>query len=202
MKIVFIWIQWSGKWTQGRILEEKYGFKIYETWTALREIAKKETDLWKLVKSTIESGNQVSPEIVEEILADVIASNPWVNLILDGFVRNEWNKISVDKIVWDYKVVFFNLDEETAKKRLLGRMYDKETWETFPFWTSINPKNWNTLVKRSDDEEEAINTRIKLFFEKTMPIVEAYRNEWRIIEINAKWTIEEVSEKIKKELWI
>lgn len=202
MKIVFIWIQWSGKWTQWRILEEKNWFKIYETWTALREIAKKETELWKLVKSTIESWNQVSPEIVEEILADVIASNPWINLILDGFVRNEWNKLSVDKIVWDYKVVFFNLDEETAKSRLLWRMYDKETWETFPTWTLVNPKNWNTLIKRSDDEEEAINTRIRLFFEKTMPIVEIYRNEWRLIEIDAKWTIEEVSEKIKKELWL
>ena len=202
MKIVFIWIQWSGKWTQWRILEEKNWFKIYETWTALREIAKKETELWKLVKSTIESWNQVSPEIVEEILADVIASNPWVDLILDWFVRNEWNKLSVDKIVWDYKVVFFNLDEETAKSRLLWRMYDKETWETFPTWTLVNPKNWNTLIKRSDDEEEAINTRIRLFFEKTMPIVEIYRNEWRLIEIDAKWTIEEVSEKIKKELWL
>lgn len=202
MKIVFIWIQWSGKWTQWRILEEKNWFKIYETWTALREIAKKETELWKLVKSTIEAWHQVSPAIVEDILADVIASNPWVNLILDGFVRNEWNKLSVDKIVWDYKVIFFNLDEETAKKRLLWRMYDKETWETFPSWTTTNPKNWNILIKRSDDEEEAINTRIRLFFEKTMPIVEIYRNEWRLIEIDAKWTIEEVSEKIKKELWL
>lgn len=202
MKIVFIWIQWSWKWTQARILEENYGFKLYETWTALREIAKKETELWKLVKSTIEAWNQVSPEIVEDILDDVIKSNPWVNLILDGFVRNEGNKSSVDKIVWDYKVVFFNLDEETAKQRLLWRMYDKETWETFPAWTIKNPKNWNELVKRSDDEEEAINIRIKLFYEKTMPIVELYREEWKLIEIDAKWTIEEVSEKIKKELWL
>lgn len=197
MKIVFIGIQGSGKGTQARILEENYGFKLYETGGALREIAAKDTDLGRLVKSTIEAGHQVSPEIVEDILADVVASNPDKNLILDGFVRNQGNKDSMDKIVGDYKVVFFNLDEESAKKRLLGRMYDPQTGETFPSDVSVNPKNGNALVKRSDDEETAINQRIQLFFEKTLPIVEIYRQQGNLIEINAKGTIEEVTENIR-----
>ncbi len=197
MKIVLIWIQWSWKWTQARILEKNFWFKLYETWTALREIASKDTPLWKLVKTTIESWKQVEPKIVEDILQEVINDNIWQNLILDWFVRNEWNKLSVDKIVWDYKVIFFNLDENEAKKRLLWRMYDKETWETFPAWTTINPRNWNILTKRADDEEEAINTRIKLFFDVTIPIVEQYKKEWKLIEINAKWTIEDISLIIK-----
>ncbi len=200
MKIVFIGIQGSGKGTQARILEENYGFKLYETGGALREIAAKNSDLGRLVKSTIEAGHQVNPEIVEDILADIIISNPEKNLILDWFVRNEGNKNSMDKIVGNYKVVFFNLDEATAKQRLLGRMYDQETGETFPSWTLINPKNGNTLVKRSDDEENAINIRIQLFYEKTLPIIERYKQEWNLIEINAQWTIEEVSENIKKGL--
>lgn len=202
MKIVLIWIQWSWKWTQARILEKNFWFKLYETWTALREIASKDTPLWQLVKTTIESWKQVEPKIIEDILQEVINDNIWQNLILDWFVRNEWNKLSVDKIVWDYKVIFFNLDENEAKKRLLWRMYDKETWETFPSWTTINPKNWNILTKRADDEEEAINTRIKLFFDVTMPIVEKYREEWKLIEINAKWTIEDISLVIKEKLWL
>lgn len=202
MKIVFIGIQWSWKWTQARLLEEKYWFKLYETWWALREIAGKDSELWKLVKATIERWDQVSPEIVEDILADVIKSNEWKSLILDWFVRNEWNKISVDKIVWEYKVIFFKLEENIAKSRLLWRMYDKETWETFPSWTLLNPKNWNKLEKRSDDEENSINTRIRLFFEKTMPIVDIYKNEWKLVEIDANWSIEEIHERIVKELWL
>lgn len=202
MKLVFIWIQWSWKWTQGRILQDKFWFKIYETWTALREIRAKNSPLWQLVKSTIESWNQVTPEIVEDILKDVISNNTNTPLILDGFVRNKWNKISVDKIVWDYKVIFFNLTEELARKRLLWRMYDKETWETFPSDTIINPKNWNILIKRADDEENAINQRIKLFFEVTMPIVEEYKKEWNLIEIDANWSIDEISIRIQEKLWL
>ena len=200
MKIVFIWIQWSGKWTQWRILVENFWFKIYETGTALREIASQNTPLWQLVKSTIDAWKQVSPEIVEDILREVIAQNEGKNLILDWFVRNEGNKISADKIVWDYKVVFFDLPETDAKARLLGRMYDKETWETFPAGTQLNPKNWNTLVKRADDEEQAINERIRLFYEKTMPIVDLYRQEWKVIEINAKWSIDEIALRLKESL--
>ncbi len=202
MHIVFIWIQGSGKWTQARILEEKYWFKIYETGTALREIASQNTQLWKTVKETIESGKQVSPEIVENILKEVISQNKWNKLILDWFVRNEGNKISADAILWEYKVVFFDLSESDAKKRLLGRMYDKETWETFPNWMLINPKNWNTLTKRADDEEEAINERIRLFYEKTMPIVQIYKTEWKLIEINAHWSIEEIAHRLKENLWL
>lgn len=200
MKIVFIWIQWSGKWTQWRILVENFWFKIYETGTALREIASQNTPLWQLVKSTIDAWKQVSPEIVEDILREVITQNEGKDLILDWFVRNEGNKISVDNIVWDYKVVFFDLPESEAKARLLWRMYDKETWETFPAGTQINPKNWNILVKRADDEEQAINERIRLFYEKTMPIVDLYRQEWKVIEINAKWSIDEIALRLKESL--
>lgn len=200
MILVFIWIQGSWKGTQARILEEKYSFKLYETGWALREIAKKDTDLWRLVKSMIESWKHVSPEIVEDILKDIIASNEWKNLILDWFVRNEWNKISVDKIVWDYKVVFFNLEENEAIDRLLWRMYNPKTQETFAKWTLIDPKTWDQLVKRADDEENAIKERIKLFYDKTMPIVEEYRKELKLIEVNANQSVEKVTEELKQKL--
>jgi len=200
MKLVFIWIQWSWKWTQARILEEKFWFKTFETGWVLRTMAKQDNELWRLIKSTIDAWNQVNPAIIENILHDILEKNNWENIIFDWFIRNEWNKNTFDKIVWDYKVVFFNLDEADAKKRLLWRMYDKETGETFPAGTLINPKNGNKLQKRTDDEEQAINTRIKLFYDVTMPIVEEYKKRWNIIEINAKWTIEEIALRLKESL--
>ncbi len=201
MKLVFIWIQWSGKWTQARILEEKFGFKLFETWWVLRSMSKEDSDLWRLVKETIDAWKHVSPEIVEDILRDILVKNDW-NLIFDWFVRNEWNKQSFDKIVWDYRVVFFDLPEEKAKERLLWRMYDKETQETFVAWTLVNPKNWNTLVKRADDEESAIMQRIRLFYDVTMPIVEEYRERWILVDVNANQSIEDVSNELVSKLWL
>jgi len=197
MKLVLIWIQGSGKWTQARILAEKYGFSIFETWWALRNIAKQDSELWKLVKETIEAGKQVTPEIIEDIVKDFIKHNDG-NIIFDGLVRNMWNKDTADRLLWDYKVLFFDLDEKEAMNRLLWRMYNPKTWATYPAWTEYDSKTGDKLVKRTDDEEQAIKQRIKEFFEKTLPVVELYKQEWRLININANQSVDKVTNEILK----
>lgn len=192
MILVFTWIQWCGKWTQARLLVEKYWFSLLEMWQCLRNIANEETEFWKKIKKIITSWKLVTPEIVWEIMNDVINKQKNKNLILDWFIRNKWNKISLEKIISDYKVVFFDLSKEKAIDRLLWRMYDPETWETFPSNILVNPKNWNTLVKRKDDNEESILKRIDEFVNYTLPVVELQKQEWRVITINADQSIEEV----------
>jgi adenylate kinase family enzyme len=62
----------------------------------------------------------------------VIKNQTSKDIIYDGFIRNDWNKEIFDRLLPEYKVVFFHLDEEKAKNRLLGRMFNKTTGETFP----------------------------------------------------------------------
>ena len=201
MKIVFTGIQWCGKWTQARILVENYGFKLLEMRNEFRKLVASWTELWNKVKAIIDSWAQVDAELGKQIMENVLLSQTDDKIIFDGFIRNDWNKEIFDRLLPEYKVLFFNLDIETAKQRLLGRMFDPKTWETFPAWTTSNPKTWETLVKRDDDKSEsAILKRISEYEEKTLPIVEIQKSEWKVIEVNAKWSIEEVSENIKNAL--
>jgi len=48
-------------------------------------------------------------------------------IIFDGFIRLEWNKKLFDSLLPEYQVVLFELSEEKAKQRLLGRMYNPTT---------------------------------------------------------------------------
>jgi len=201
MKLVFIWIQGSGKWTQARLLEEKYDFKLFESGTALREIAWEDSELWKSVKETIEAWNHVSPEIVEDIMVDILENkSDWKNIIFDGFVRNIWNKQSADKVLWDYTVVLFQLSEEKARERLLGRMYNPKTWETFKWGIIVDPETWDKLEKRADDNEKSIEKRINLYVEKALPLVTEYRKTWKLLEVNADGSVEEVFARLLEKL--
>ena len=200
MKLVFTWIQGCGKWTQAKYLVENHGFKLLEMWLVLRKMISSKTPLWNKIKEKFEAWFLITSDIIWEIIKEVLEKETSENLILDGFVRNIWNKESLENIIDDYKVVFFELPKEKAIERLLWRMYNPETWETFQAWTILDPKTWDKLVKRIDDNETAILKRIDEFMIQTLPVVEIQKSEWKVININADGSIEEVSREIKEKL--
>ncbi len=203
MHIVFTGIQGCGKWTQGRLLQEKYDFKIVEMWGQFRKEIKSWSELWTEIKKVIDAWFLVNDELGGQVMKKAIEEFKWFEwVIFDAFIRIDWNKRIFDSYLSDYKVVFFNLPEEKSKARLLWRMYNDTTWETFMAWTTHDPETWEELVKRKDDNEEAILKRISQYVENTLPLVEEQRKEWRIIEINADQPIEDVFAEIEEKLWL
>lgn len=200
MNYVAIWIQGSGKWTQGRILVENHGFELYESGWALRIVAEKDTELGRFVKAQMEAWEQLSPAILEDVLKDTVENVKSENVIFDWFIRNLWNKESFDRIVWNYMAIFFDLPKELAIERLTVRMYDPKTWETFMPWTTHNPVSGNKLEKRKDDNIDAIMKRIDQFFEFTIPAINELEKEGKLIKINANQAPEEVTKEILSKL--
>ena len=201
MKLVFTGIQWCGKGTQARLLVEKYGFTLLEMWNEFRALVASWTELGNQVKEVMNSWAQIDAEMWKEIMESVIKKQTAENIIFDAFIRNDWNKEIFDRILPDYQVIFFDLPIEKAKKRLLGRMFDSKTGETFLTWTTHNPKTGEELVKRDDDvHESAILKRISEYEEKTLPIVAIQKTENKIIEINADQAIDDVHSEIIKKL--
>ncbi len=200
MKIVFTWIQWCGKWTQARLLVEKYWYTLVEMWSEFRRVVSSWSELWNTIKKILDAWEQVNEELWKKVMEEVIKKQTSDKIIYDGFIRNDWNKEIFDRLLPDYKVLFFDLAEEKAKERLLWREFNQTTWETFPFWTKIDPKTWEELIKRQDDNEEAILTRIEEYMTKTLPIIHMQMNEDKVIEINADQDIQKVFSEIESNL--
>ena len=93
--------------------------------------------------------------------------------ILDGFPRTVTQaklfKNGVDG------VIYLNVSEKEAVWRLYGRMDDEI---------------------REDNNLQAIRRRIKLFHEQTMPVVEYYKGEGKLLEVNGEQSIEEIHHEI------
>lgn len=201
MKLVFTGIQWCGKGTQARLLAENYGFEIVEMWGELRKVIASGSDLWKEIKKVIDAGYLVNDELWGQVMKTAIENyQDKEKVIFDAFIRLPWNKEIFDSYLTDYTVLFFNLSEDKAKARLLGRMYNPKTGETFMSGVTTDPKTGDILEKRKDDNEDSILKRIEEYINQTLPIVEKQRKEGRIIEINADQPIEDVFAEIQEKL--
>lgn len=201
MKLVFTGIQGCGKWTQWRLLIEKYWFEIVEMWGELRKVIASWSDLWMRLKDVMDKWFMVSDELWAEVMKWAIESyKDKERVIFDGFIRLPWNKEIFDAHLSGYKVVLFELSEEKAKARLLWRVFNPKTWETFTAETVIDPKTWDKLEKRKDDTEASILQRINEYVTKAIPIVEEQKKEWIVIEVNADQRIDEVFAELEEKL--
>jgi adenylate kinase len=79
-------------------------------------------------------------------------------------------------------------------------MFNQTTWETFTHGTTHDPKTWEELIQRKDDNEESILTRIAEYVNKTLPIIEIQKKEGKIVEIEADQAINKVASDLAEKL--
>lgn len=204
MYIVLAWIQGSGKWTQARILEKKFNFEIFDTGWHIRELAKEDSEIWREIKKRIDAWNLVSIEILEQVVWNFIKNHKKDdNIIFDWIPRSLEQKDFFDKIVTDFKIIYLNLSKEEAENRVIWRKICFSCQATYPrnYEHKFCEKcGWKLWVRVDDSDDEALQKRINIFFTETVPVIEAYRSEWKVIDIDASLEPEEVNKQIEKVL--
>ncbi|MBI1812192.1 nucleoside monophosphate kinase [Candidatus Peregrinibacteria bacterium] len=183
MDLVFFGIQGSGKGTQAKRLASEFDYDIFEAGGELRKIAREDTQLGHTVKSFIDAGNLVPHEIIMQVVKEAIGKRSKDQKILfDGIPRDLDQMHGFDAIMKDagreFRAIHFLLDPETGVQRILGRA---------------------KVEGRADDaNEKVIRRRMKTFVEKTMPVIERYKKEGKMTEIEGNRGMEEVYEDLKR----
>lgn len=176
MKIVLIGIQGSGKSTQGNLLSQKVGVPFLSSGDIFRKLSKEETELGKYIKEVMNSGLLIPDDKTISIVKEYLGRPEYKNgYILDGFPRT-LNQAEQFATGVDF-VVYFNVSDQEALLRISKR---KE--------------------QRLDETKEAIKKRIELFHSMTLPVIDYYRQQNKLIEVNGEQSIEEIHSDVLKEI--
>jgi adenylate kinase len=201
MIVVLLGPPGAGKGTQGDLIAQKLGIPKIATGDVLRAAVREGTPMGLAAKAIMDRGDLVSDDIILGIIKDALGSPAAAKgAILDGVVRTEAQAAGLERVLGELgrkldAVLIFNVPDEELVKRLSGRTVC-ESCQT-PY-TGREPgsrceKCGGTLVRRKDDEPEAIRNRLSVYQRQTAPVIDWYRHDGgRLISIDAVGSTDDV----------
>ena len=178
-KLLFIGPPGAGKGTQANLFCSKYGLDHLSTGDLLRDEVSSGSDLGLQASEIMNKGELVSDELVLSIVEGRL-DNIKKGWLLDGFPRNvsQANALKnlLEKINHPLEaVISIQIADDILIKRLLAR-------------------------GREDDNEEVIVNRLKVYREKTSPLIDLYSKQGLLVEIDGNADIDVVFSCIEKAL--
>ncbi len=216
MKKVFIFLgpPGCGKGTQTEKLSTELNIPHVDTGSLLRENIKNETEFGKIAKSFIDKGQLVPIEVVQSVINERISRQDCAKgYILDGFPRSI-EQAEALKTMWENSpfkfeksekiAVYFDIPTDVLVERLINRRSCPKCGKIYNLKSSA-PKNEGKcdicdveLIQRKDDTKETAVLRFETYNNETKPLLDFYKKEGLLVQINANQGIDAVYEELKK----
>lgn len=212
MRIILLGPPGAGKGTQAKLLKTYFGLVHISTGDLLRKVVAENSVLGKIVKQYMDKGDLVPDSLVVELLKERLScADTNKGFILDGFPRNGAqaeildNAFKEKSLDIDY-VIYLKADEPVIIQRLSGRRVCSKCQANFHI-TNMPPKKegicdncGSALYQRSDDQEESIKNRLKVYLSETASLTGYYLRQNKLLEMDANFEATIVFEKIKSAL--
>jgi adenylate kinase len=177
VRLIFLGPPGAGKGTQASFLAHSCEIPHISTGDILRSAVAQKTDLGVKAQSYMEKGELVPDQLILDMVRDRLEqSDTTGGWILDGFPRTVVQASFLDELLsgisqkYDF-VLNLDVPDEILVERLLGR-------------------------GRSDDHEETIRHRLKVYREQTEPLIGFYRDRNQLLSIDGNQAIETVTQTI------
>ena len=214
MQIVIFGAPGVGKGTQAKILASRLKLRHISTGDILRKAIKNKTELGLKAKEIVDKGNLVPDDLMGNIIKEVLQEDEsQKGYILDGFPRTLNQANILDDILEelghnDPCYISLKADDDLIIERLSQRrmcsvchsivsLNNLEDTLVCPFCNSKD-----SFIKRKDDDPEVIKNRLKVFHETTSPVIDHYKNNNKLIELDGTKPVKEVTDNILNALKI
>jgi len=211
MRIVLLGAPGAGKGTQCKSLVERYGLIHLSSGDILRQERAANTDLGQKAKAYMDSGELVPDEIIIEMMVKAIGNAPDAGFILDGFPRTVNQAEELDKSLAEKGreidvVLNLEIDDSVIERRMSGRRSCPKCGAVYHI-ENLKPKvegrcdSDNTeLIQRPDDRPEVVENRLKIYHQQTEPLVDYYKSNSTVYDIDAKGSADEVRDIVFEKL--
>jgi adenylate kinase len=212
MRLVFLGAPGVGKGTQADKVAAQYGMRKISTGDLLREAVRNRTSLGLEAKAYMDQGRLVPDSVVIGLVREKLADPSYgKGFILDGFPRTvpqaeELGKVLAERGIGLNRVINFQVSRAEIVKRLGGRRSCPKCQATYhvEFAPSEEPgvcdRCNEALVQRSDDQREAIETRLKVYEEQTAPLIGFYEQKNLLSHLESEGPVESVYQSLSKVL--
>jgi len=209
MILAFLGPPGSGKGTQAKMLADKLKIPQITLGDILREEVRAKTEIGLRIKALIDAGNLAPDELTIGLTKQRIKQpDCQKGFILDGFPRSiaqaealvgmlAENKMQLDR------VVYFAIELEEVVSRLSKRRSCKNCGAIYhleykaPKQAGFCDQCGRELFQRPDDEPSVIRNRFVVYDEQTKPLIDRYRQEGILAELNADLPIAEVFQQLE-----
>jgi adenylate kinase len=195
----------AGKGTQAQVVSEKLVLPHISSGDIFRENLKAQTELGKLAKDYMDRGELVPDDVTIAMIRERLSRSDAQNgALLDGFPRTPAQAQALDAMLVDFGgqvngVPYIKVPEDVLVERLTGRWTCRA--EGHVFHEKFNPPqkpgvcdyDGSELYQRDDDKAETVKRRIRVYLEQTMPLINYYQKQDKLLEIDGTQSIEAVS---------
>ncbi|MBM4462238.1 MAG: adenylate kinase [Chloroflexi bacterium] len=204
LRLVLLGAPGSGKGTQAERLSQATGLVHIASGDLFRQAEREGTELGKIAKSYMEKGLLVPDEVtIRMILRHIDGIKQ--GFMLDGFPRTIEQAQALDKALGNKgieKVIYIRVSEKELLRRLSGRWICRQCQAPYHL-VSSPPKVagkcdacGGELYQRADDTLETARKRLETYFAQTAPLIDYYRQDGKLVEIDGERAIEEVNRKL------
>jgi adenylate kinase len=209
MDIVLLGPPGVGKGTQGELLAQRLRVPRIATGDVLRNARREGTPLGRKAQAAMDRGDLVPDEVILGIMKEALAGDgARSGSILDGVVRTVPQAEGLERVLDELgrrvdAVVLFEAPEEELVRRLSARTTCDRCQTPY---TGREPgtrcdKCGGTLVRRADDEPDAVRNRLRVYRDQTAPVVEWYHaNGNRVVPVDAVGGVDAVTGRVLRAL--
>ena len=204
MRVILLGPPGAGKGTQAKLISEKFSIPHISTGDIFRANIKEKTPLGIEAKRYIDNGQLVPDEVTIGIVKDRLTKDDCDNgFLLDGFTRTVAQAEALDEFLKgidkDLDVaLLIKVPEEFILERMTGRRVCTSCGASYHI--RFNPPKIegkcdicdNELIQRKDDTEATVKERLEVYSKQTYPLINYYKDNGIISEVNGTESIDEV----------